>query len=193
MRCSADPRRPHRVRARPENRPHVLRYRNRQRAGLRHPQGLRLRRRRRARRSADTQRPDSAGAGLDVQTDEAVHRNQASGALRVAHREQGAGGAAPLRHRPTCVRRPFARSDHVLRGHRCLANQTSRADAADSSSRRLVALPRGRCRDHRRSHGSRTVDQKPARAPVDRRPRGGVGTRDVRMDRRRQGRRRPVP
>ena len=49
-------------------------------------------------RAADPRRPGVAGAGL-APAGEDLHRDQASGALRRAGGKQGAGAAAPVRHR----------------------------------------------------------------------------------------------
>ena len=100
-------------------------------------------------RPADARGAGATGARLAA-TGEAVHRDQASGAVRVSGREQAAGAAAPVRHRVARVGRPVPRRRDVVLGGRRVADQTGRPDAADRAARRHVALPGRKRGDHGR-------------------------------------------
>ena len=106
--------------------------------------------------SADAGRSGSLGAGL-APAGEDLHRDQAPGPVRLAGGEQGAGPAAPLRHRLARLRRPVSRGgDVVLRG-RGVADPASRAAAADGAARQDRPLPDQQRGDRRRGHRRRAL------------------------------------
>ena len=114
---------------------------------------------RRARRHqpADAGRPRFAGSGLEP-AGEDLHRDQASGPVRLTGGEQAAGTAASLRHRRAGLRGPVARGGDVVFGGRGLAGPASRAAAAHRAARQDRPIPdqqRGHCR---RGNRRRSVD-----------------------------------
>ena len=190
MRRAADPRRAPGVCARPTGGPDVQRDRPGQRddagptdgnwtSGRGTPVGAPTAARRH--RAADPRRPGVAGPGLEP-AGQGLHRDQASGPLRRAGGEQGAGAAAPLRHRLAGVGGPVARGGDVVLGGRGLADPAGGADAAHRPARRDVPLSRRQRGHHRRRHRGRAVDRDAARTSRARGPGGRPGPGAVLLD-----------